>query len=179
MKPWQLVFGATAVFAGLLVAAFFTPEVGDGHGFAHPLIQGMQRGGPSSRHDAVLWLGWALGGTLVVLFVSLLALGAGSRAGLRGLGWPLALGGLLYAASWTALVVSYTGYAAGSAATFAGFPLPTAWMLFALWPVPLFFVALYAFGFDHWIATPEDLAELERRLAEQRGPSGPEAPGSR
>jgi hypothetical protein len=116
----------------------------------------------------VLWLGWALGLLEIGLFVALLGLGARGRGGLRGLGWPLVVGGFAYAVVWSALVVSYAGYAAGSDALVLGFPAPTAWMLFGLWPVPLLFVVLYVAGFDRWVATRDDLAELERRLAEAR-----------
>jgi hypothetical protein len=45
-------------------------------------------------------------------------------------------------------------------------------MLFALWPVPLIFTLYYTVGFDRWIATPEDLAELDRTLARLRVESG-------
>ena len=51
---------------------------------------------------------------------------------------------------------------------FLGFPAPTAWMLFALWPLPVLIAALYTLGFDRWVATPQDLAELEDRLARLR-----------
>jgi hypothetical protein len=51
---------------------------------------------------------------------------------------------------------------------FLGFPAPTAWMLSAIWPLPALFVAFYALGFDRWVVTPQDLAEIEERLAQLR-----------
>ena len=48
-------------------------------------------------------------------------------------------------------------------------------MLFALYAVPGIFLVLYVVGFERWIASPSDLAALERRLAELRseGRDGP------
>jgi len=44
-------------------------------------------------------------------------------------------------------------------------------MLFAIWPCPLIFTFFYVVGFDRWIATPEDLAELEQTLERLRSES--------
>jgi hypothetical protein len=41
-------------------------------------------------------------------------------------------------------------------------------MLFALWPLPALFAVFYSMGFDRWIATPRDLAEIEERLTRLR-----------
>ena len=165
MKPWAGVFGSALGIAALLVMAFAVPEPVASHGLVHPELASMQRGGPGlERLGHALWLGFGLGLCEIALFVSLLGLGARGRGGLRGLGRPLLAGGLAYAAVWTALVAAYPSYAAGSDAVFLGFPLPTAWMLFALWPLPLVFVVLYVVGFDRWIAPQRDLADLARRL---------------
>jgi hypothetical protein len=117
----------------------------------------------------VLWLGWGLGVLEIAFFIALIALGASNRRGLRGLGLPLLVAGLAYVSVWTALVLAYRAYASNAASVFfLGFPAPTAWMLFALWPLPVLIAALYTLGFDRWVATPQDLAELEDRLARLR-----------
>ena len=78
---------------------------------------------------------------------------------------PLIAASVVYLAIWSALVLAYHGQSiADGTALFLGFPAPTAWMLFALWPCPLIFTVYYVVGFDRWIATPEDLAELDRTL---------------
>ncbi|MEE9282263.1 MAG: hypothetical protein V3V67_19025 [Myxococcota bacterium] len=156
--------------SGLVAVALGLPERPGGHGFTHPEFSTMERGGPGElRHERVLTLGWAFGLAQIVFFTGLLALGARTREGLRGLGPGLVAGGLAYALVWTALVLAYRSYAGGSAsAYFLGFPAPTALMLFALFPAPVIFSLLYVVGFERWIAAPSDIAELERRLAELR-----------
>jgi hypothetical protein len=96
---------------------------------------------------------------------------------LRGLGAPLIATTLVYLAIWSSLVLAYHGQSnIDDPVLFLGFPAPTAWMLFALWPCPLIFTVYYVVGFDRWIATPEDLAELDRTLerlrAEPKTPDG-------
>ena len=170
MKLAGLVFAIVVAIAAVVLILLGVPEVPQGHGTTHLEFASMERGGPGSlRHVDVIWIGWLLGALEIGLFVVLLAFGARSRHGLRGLGWPLVVGGLAYLAVWTALVLAYRAEMSGAAPEFfLGFPAATAWMLFGLWPLPLLFAVYYVFGFDRWVATPEDLAELERRLARRR-----------
>ncbi len=164
-----LVILAFAMVAFVAIA-LGVPERPLGHGFTHPEIVSMERGGEGyTRAEDVLVLGWACGRAQVRVVTALLALGARRRDGLRGLGPGLLAGGLVYAVIWTALVLTYRTYALSSdPALFLGFPVPTAIMLFALYAVPGIFMVLYVVGFERWIASPSDLAALERRLAELR-----------
>ena len=170
MKTWGLVFVIALGLAAILVAAVNWTERPQGQGVDHPEFAAMQQSGIDAEPDAgLLWIGWSFGALQIAFFAALLALGARSRRGLRGLGAPLIAASLFYLAIWTALVVAYRSYAnGGDPVLFLGFPAPTAWMLFALWPCPVIFTLYYVVGFDRWIATPEDLAELERTLARLR-----------
>lgn len=171
--PWKLVFALALAIAAVVLAALGVAEVPHGHGAIHPQFASMESGGPgASRHAEVLWVGWLLGALEIGLFVALLAFGGGRRT-TRGFGVPLLLGGIAYLAVWTALVLAYRAEASGAEPLFfLGFPAATAWMLFGLWPVPLLFAVYYVVGFDRWVATPDDLAELERRLASVREQAG-------
>jgi hypothetical protein len=175
MKTWGLVFAIALGLAAILFAAAGVPERLQGHGIAHSEFAGMQQSGVDAEPDAgLLWLGWSFGALQIAFFAAMLALGARSRRGLRGLGVPLIAASLVYLAIWSALVLAYRSQAsAEDPALLLGFPAPTAWMLFALWPCPLIFTLYYVIGFDRWIATPEDLAELDRTLARLRAESEP------
>ena len=177
MKAWSLVFAIALGLAAILFAAAGVPERLQGYSAFHPEFAGMQQSGADAEPDAgLLMIGWSFGALQIAFFTAMLALGARSRRGLRGLGVPLIAASLFYLAIWTALVVAYRSYAnGGDPALFLGFPAPTAWMLFALWPCPVIFTLYYVVGFDRWIATPEDLAELDHTLARLRAES--ESPG--
>ncbi len=170
MERSALVFAIAVSLALLLLAVFSLPEPPQSHGAIHPKYATMEHGGDSvERSGHVLWLGWGLGVLQIALFVSMIALAASPCRGLRGLGLPLVLAGLCFASVWTALVLSYRAYAMGAeTALFLGFPAPTAWLLFGIWPVPILFVAFYALGFDRWVVTPRELTDLEARLEQLR-----------
>jgi hypothetical protein len=170
MKLSSLVFAVAVGIAVILLAVFSLPEPPHSHGESHPKYASMEHGGADiDRPPFVLWLGWGLGVLEIVFFVAMIALGASHRSGLRGLGLPLIVTGFAYVSVWTALVLAYRVYASGAESAFLlGFPAPTAWMLFALWPLPALFAVFYSMGFDRWIATPRDLAEIEERLTRLR-----------
>jgi len=176
MKTWMFVFAiAVGLAATLVVAASWTtrPQI---QSIDHPEFADMQQSGSDAEPDtALLWIGWSFGTLQIAFFAAMLALGARSRRGLRGLGGPLIAASLVYLAIWSALVLTYHGQLnAENPALFLGFPVATAWMLFAIWPCPLIFTVYYVVGFDRWIATPEDLAELDRTLKRLR--AEPEEP---
>jgi hypothetical protein len=174
MKTWILVFAIALGLAAVLVVAAGWTEQPQAPSFDHPKFAGMQQSGVDAEPDAaLLWIGWSFGALQIGFFAAMLALGARSRRGLRGLGLPLIAASLVYLAIWSALVLAYRSQTnAEDPVLFLGFPAPTAWMLFALWPCPLIFTFYYVVGFDRWIATPEDLAELEQTLERLRAEPG-------
>jgi hypothetical protein len=121
MKTWILVFAiAIGLTAILVVAVSWTARPPD-QSVDHPEFAGMQQSGSDAVPDAgLLWIGWSFGALQIAFFAAMLALGARSRRGLRGLGGPL------------------------------------------------IFSVYYVVGFDRWIATPEDLPELDRTLERLR-----------
>ena len=176
MKTWMFVFAiAVGLAATLVVAASWTTRP-QSQSIDHPEFADMQQSGSDAEPDTtLLWIGWSFGALQIAFFAALLALGARSRRGLRGFGGPLIAASLTYLAIWSALVFTYRGQLnVEDPALFLGFPVATAWMLFAIWPFPLIFSFYYVVGFDRWIATPEDLAELDRTLERLR--AEPKAP---
>ena len=145
-----------------------TERVIKSRGFEHNRFPTMRQGGSGAeRHATTLWIGWAFVLLQVLFFGGCLAMGMERRrAGGASLGpakRPLIFGTLVLAAIFTALVFSYQRYAAEETHTlFLGFPRPSAWVFFAVWPFPAFFIVAYYRLFDRWFFTEED----ERRVAE-------------
>ncbi|NKB89664.1 MAG: hypothetical protein GKS06_15715 [Acidobacteria bacterium] len=124
-------------------------------------------GGDGSSHRAVLALGWAFGALQIALFAALILFGAGARGRERGLLRPLVGGSVVYLFVWTLVVAAYQGWLAGaSGPSVLGFPLPTVLLIFAMWPLPVFYVYLYVRHFDRWVFNADDEARL-RDLAER------------
>ena len=171
MRIPVVIFAVLVALCAVVLVLALVEEPADSRGIDHPEYQTMRQGGNTDRHDSVLFWGWLYGTLSIVLFVGLMALGlrrggklpAGSG---RALSWGLGLFVLVF----TMLVLSYRAYAEPGAerALFGSFPEPTAWMLYALWPVPVVFVVLYMRYFDRWVMSDEDVAEFERLVARSR-----------
>ena len=164
-----IMFAVLVAMCLVVGLAMSTPEVEGGHGQTHPLYDSMQSAAPGDeRHRDVLWIGWAFGATQIVFFIACIGLGLrqGSRLGRRAV--PLFVGGAIYLAAFTAMVVAYRQYMiTGETSFFLDFPVPTAWMLYAVWPVPMWFLFVYVLMFDRWIVTPQSIARF-RQIVDAR-----------
>ena len=170
--PW--VFFALLLAMCFLVGYVFTVEESTlGHGFTHPEFGTMQRGGDGvERHAEVLWCGWLFGVLEISVFVAMLALGLRHRGELLERKWPLLFGLLLYMGVFTLIILTYQAYAAAdSRPLFLSLPAPSAWMLYGLWGVPLYFHGLYVLFFDRWVLKGEDLDRF-RQIVEAKRQQG-------
>jgi hypothetical protein len=141
-------------------------------GAAHPDFAGMRHGGSGlERHSLILWAGWAFGAVGIVFYVALMAFGTRRGAARRASAPWLLFGLCAFLAAWTGLVVAYRTYLLeGPGRLFLGFPLPTAIMLYVLFPASLILTAIYVVGFGRWVLSEDDEAAYDRLLAEFRGP---------
>jgi hypothetical protein len=169
MKLEKALLGLLLAMAVAFGLALLIDEPGNASGLKHEAFATMFRGGDAQRHGSLLWIGWALGALEILFFTGLLALGARSGGRLHGLGGQLIVGLLGYLAVWSALMLAYADWmSSGDASLFMGWPAATAWMLFALWPVPLVFVACYSLGFSRWIYPPESQRKFQLILEQRR-----------
>ncbi|MCH7910570.1 MAG: hypothetical protein IIB38_13265 [Candidatus Hydrogenedentes bacterium] len=186
MKLPHLLFALLLAMCAVVVAAFFieevpfveiAPEDGGpvvreylGHGFDHPEFGAMQASGEGAeRHARVLWLGLILGLLEIGFFLTCLVLGAQKNEKFGPLLRPVTIAGAIYAAIFTAIIVTYRGYATEDTHTlFLGLPTPTAWMVYGIWFFPFFFVLLYMHIFDSWTFTEEDAERFREIVAARR-----------
>lgn len=151
-----------------------TEQAVSSSGFQHDRFSTMRQGGPGAeRHATTLWIGWAFILLQVVFFGGCLAMGMERRrdggASLGPAKRPLILATLVLAAIFTALVFSYQRYAAGETHTlFLGFPRPTAWVFYAVWPFPVYLMFVYMRIFDRWFFTEDDERKVTELAAAQR-----------
>ena len=126
--------------------------------------------GGVERHEPILPLAWAIGAVQILLFVALMLMGSRRREGVpKGLILPFALGSLAYVGVFTAVVWSYRSFARDPAPElWLALPLPTALMLYLLWPLPIFFAAYYVFGFRRFVLTEEDQATFQEMVLRRR-----------
>ena len=168
---WVL-FGLLLALCLVVGVALFLEEPPGSQGYGHGELSTMRQGGTGERHSQVLWLGVAFGVLQLLLFVGCLGFGLrGARGSSRAKRRALLLGGVLYLAVFMVLIFAYQDYLKDPTRLFLSLPLPTAVMLWVLWPFPLYFVFVYSMKFEDWVFRKED----SQRFRELVG-SGP--PGS-
>lgn len=165
-----LVLAMGALLAGVALWGAPAPQLA-----VHPEHPSMLRATEGAARAApVFWPGALFGVLQIGFFGACFALGVRRREGLGPLARPVWIGLLLYAAVWAALLASYRRFlATADPGLVLSFPLPTAVMLYGLWPVPLWFLWVYLRHFEDWVLRAEDLERVRRVVreveAEERG----------
>lgn len=181
MKFPLILFALSLALCGVIVAAFVIPEVPFvdeeidgvtqrtylGHGFEHPDFETMQASVPGAeRHPPILWLGLIFGLIQIAFFVTALAFGSEKNGSLGPLAKPFIGFGIVYAAIFTMMILSYRTYMTEETHTlFLALPKPTAWMIYGVWGAPIAFMFLFMFTFDRWTFTEADAKRFEELLA--------------
>ncbi len=79
---------------------------------------------------------------------------------------PFIIGAIAFMAIFTGLIFSYYGYMREDThSLFLSQVKPTAWMLYGVWPFPVYFMVVYYLLFDRWHFTEEDERKLEAIVA--------------
>jgi len=173
------LLAVTVASGAVLALGAWLADVPGAAGVPHARIPAMLQGGEGAvPGPAALALGGLFGALQIAFFGLCFALGMRRGGSLGALARPVACGTAGYLAVWVAVVVSYAYYASAPAASprLLGFPLPTALLLFALWPFPVYFVALYLRGFAAHGLGDADFERFRARLreleSEERGRGG-------
>lgn len=167
MKIIHTALLLTVICALLVVAIALQPEYG-ASSQAHPTIDGMKVGsGPENLPAAVSLLGYLLQNVVIVLSLTLLAMGVSPRYRNRQFYRSLSLIGGVMAAVWAAI---YWGdqsfYQSGTTAYVLGFPVATSWMIYGVWGSGALLSVLYVVGFKRFIYTDADRQAFEQLVAE-------------
>jgi len=149
-----------------VIFLFATPETPQGYGFQHDRFTSMDQGGDPARHLKLLTPGWIFGALMIAGFVGLLAWSTDrpeetpSQRRWRVLSFVV--GGVLFEASFAAVVLAYRQTMLGQEVAFIGpFPAGLFWMLFGVWAVPVYFIAQYLFGFQRWVMPAKSSQRFE------------------
>lgn len=170
----KLIFALLVLLAlvvgGILIApgAEIAPQV------PHPRIPAMFSGGDgAARHASTLGLGWAFGTIQLLIMAALMALGVRKNGSMRGFTKTLVGCSGFLILLWTAIVLTYSDYAAGSDSVLVlGMHTSTALVVLGFWPLSAILTVAFVTGFNRWVYTPEDEEAFERLLAERGRSNG-------
>jgi uncharacterized membrane protein len=177
MKIAWILLGLLLAICLVIVITLLIPETPDKQAFTHPEYKTMlQSPDGMKRHGHILWLGWSFGILQFCFFTCLLALCLNKQGRLKIFKTPLLVGMSLCIAALGLMMAAYWAYIRdGSASLFGSFPLPTALMLYALWPMQIIFVIIFVWYYDRGIFTAEDeerfRAIVKSRREQMEGPN--------
>jgi len=180
MKLSCVVLGILLTLCGLLAALFIIGEAPGGLNMPHPVNPDMLQGRPGIETQShIKWLGYAFGIIQFFFFAALILFCLDKQGRLKKLQSPLLLATALCITALALTMAAYWAFARdGAGQLFGGFPLPTALMLYALWPMQLFFVMIYVIYYDKAIFTPEDNDTFQAILSSGRDDGKEVADGS-
>lgn len=163
-----LVLGLLEI--ALLVLIALTPAPMNVAGLAHPEFAGMAIGGDgAARFEPIASYAFFFQILVLMQCYCLIAMGVSSHRHSTGfLGW-LSLCLLLALFVWWRIMASYQDFLdTGTTNYFAGFPVATAWQVYAIWIAGMALVVLYVAGFRRYIWSHEDEAAFEALVAESK-----------
>ena len=169
MKTIYYLYAIICIFLVIILALCFTtpPDFVTGQG--HPSFKTMLKGGDSlSETKTTNPLGFLFGLCTVSLLCGFLILGAIRRNSLENIRPWLLLSSLVYCIVFALTYFADTTYVAeGHERFFLGWPIPTAFMIYAMWSAPVLFVIIYILKFREWIL-PEKEEQRFYELLEAR-----------
>jgi len=126
----------------------------------HPLYPSMLVGQYTLAN--AYWVGVLFGWSIISIFIGCLFLGLANSSKHKSKGRWLGIGYVLFCMAYGFMIVADLNYtSAGETNYFLGFPTPTAWMIYGMWFLPIFFSLLYILKFNSWVISPNDLKKFD------------------
>jgi hypothetical protein len=165
-----VIFALCAAMTLLLLLILLAEPVAGAGGVAHPVFEGMRRGGDgAARLQHIGAYAYAFQALLLALIVALSTLGISERhrsARLRG----YMISTFLFSAFilWRMVASHQQFLATGETTYFMGFPAATAWAIYGVWAGAVPLMIIYVAGFRQYIYTEDDEAQFNALLEETR-----------
>lgn len=166
-KTPAILLAALLALWGVLLFAVLSPDEAYPGAKEHSKQSEMLIAGAAAKFDAeMVGVGATAGVLIISVYVICLFLGAGRNGNSRRFVAVVAAAGSLVIGSFLAMAFSIPDYVSDSSpGLVAGFPVPTAWMVFGIWLTPVCFLAIYIGGYHRWVMTDADRQRLESLVA--------------
>ncbi len=169
MKYIRFLFGALILLLGVIAGAAIAPVVEGATGIPHPEFEGMFIGPANIDQQAsTRWLGYFFGLGIIAVFTAMLFIGNRKNGQVRSIGRWLILGTSIYALAYTFMVYSHWGYAQSTTDDFfLSMPAPTAWMIYAVWFLPLIITIGYILRFEDSVISDQEIEAFNDFIDQQ------------
>lgn len=170
-RAYAILLCAVLFLVSTIAGIWIMPSLSDATGTVHPDYPSMLHSGTSvTSTSTTKWIVTLYGAAIICMFTSVIFIATRKKDSSHQskLWLRVAIGGVLYLVVYGLMVRSAAAYSAtGVADYFLGFPAPTAWMLFGMWTIPLFFTFFYVFRFDDWVISPEEEEKFNAIIAKR------------
>ncbi len=169
MKLFYILFFVLIFLLSIILIAAVSPEVIGATGAPHPEFEGMLISPANiDQEPHTKWLGYLFGFGVITLFGVMLFIGNRKKEKITSIGKWIGLGLIVYLIVYTGLVVSHWSYVKNDGGDFFMFmPIPTAWMIFGAWFVPLIITLAYTLKFEEAVISDQEIKEFHDFLASQ------------
>ncbi|MDW3648991.1 MAG: hypothetical protein R8P61_18115 [Bacteroidia bacterium] len=168
MKDYYPYLISLSLVLLVILALALTPGVPEATGKVHPEFKTMLHSSNSQASSAAIrYLGFAFGLGIIGIFGASLFWGS-KRAKDGGFKRSdLLIGMGIYFITYCGLVFSSWQYDHVEAPIWGGLPIPTAWMLYGIWFVPVVFIYLYVRGFEKHVISPEEEEAFQKIIRDR------------
>jgi len=162
MKLTWMLFGFVVAMCLVVGIAVSRPNAEGGYGIANASHRAMLCTGSQQDDGFVRVLGCLMGLFQLSFLVGCLVLGLRCLKSWRALAGVFIVGAVIYMAVFLLIVAfDLKNVPRQTPAMILGFPAATAIMLFVFWPMPLYFIVVYAATFWHWVITRDDMQRFQ------------------
>ncbi|MEL6122337.1 MAG: hypothetical protein AAFQ02_01625 [Bacteroidota bacterium] len=154
----------------IIVGLAIVPPVQYATGFPHPEIKGILISKANiDQQETTKWLGYFFGLAIIGLMGFLISHGSRKQEKPTKLGRYIWIGIMAYVSVYSAMVFSHWSYVSeDGGAFFGGMPIPTAWMIFGVWFVPLIIMFGFIKEFESSVISDKEVADFKSFLQDQK-----------
>lgn len=174
MKIIHVVLALLMIVTACMAVIMLGPEPAASTGISHPEIPAMRSGGDgAARFLPVATASLIMNSAVIALFSALLYMGISpARRNKRSKTWILS-GTVASMLVWWAIYGYYTAYLrTGETEFILGFPMATAFVVYAIWLASCIFVIAYVVGFRDFVLPQEDEDAFHELVARYRNTEG-------
>jgi len=157
----SLLLALAAALLALLIAGLVA-GVGRETALPHPGFTPMQRGIDGGTLGAPTWTGYATGLCIIGMMWVAIQVGFPGR---RWMQLVVDLWTLWYVLAFVALMRTYAAYEGGRTTIAAGFPVPSAWLVYGIGLSPWILLLLITYRFRRVYFGPDEQARFDRILS--------------
>lgn len=169
MNLFKILFAVLLSILAVILIAAIVPDVPQVTGVPHPEYKGMFVG-PNNIDQVshTRWLGFFYGVGIIFLFAIFLIIGNSKNGKSTPIRKWIIVAMVVYLIVFTMMVMSHWSYSDNDGGPFVLFmPAPTAWMIYAMWFVPLIITLAFVFKFEEAIISDQEIEEFQQFLKEQ------------